>query len=330
MSDLKIRKANRQGVRPIISIYAESGCGKSYSSLLLARGFVGPGGKVVGIDTEAGRLELYSDVPEIGGYEVLPLDAPFSPERYVEAMEIVEQSGAAIGICDQLSSEWDGPGGVLDMADQNQEDSKRPGLHNWRKPKLSHAHLIQKLLRSSIPWIVCLRAKYKTRQVKDNGKTVIVRDEQLSPLQSEEFIFESTCHGYVTQDHKFWQTKISHPMLAQCLPNGSPITTEHGRLLAQWCASPGGTVTPKPEKTQPIASSKQGMLGELRSITKAISGWNGRADTWESAKAVLETWLVSQTILADTEALSDLSLERLTEVLSETRAALNSQPQQLL
>lgn len=331
MSDLQIRKATRQGVRPIIDIYSESGGGKTYSALLLARGFVGPTGKMVVIDTESGRAELYSDVAEFGGYEVLPLGEPFSPARYIDAMDIVEKSGAAIGVIDSGSHEWEGLGGVLDMADQNREESKKEGLHNWRRPKMAHALFLQKLLRSPIPWIVCLRAKYKTRQGKDDrGKTVIIKDDAMSAIQAEDFIYEATVHGFIDHQHNFHPTKISHPDLAKCLPNGSPITKEHGRLLAAWCANPGQSPATSKQPAQ-SENKPRTPLAELRTITRSISGWDGKAQTWEAAKCKLEEWLVAETIIADTETLATLSPDRLIEVLSETRAALNNpQPKELL
>lgn len=329
MSDLQIRKATRQGVRPLISLYAESGAGKTYSALLLARGFVGPSGKMVLVDSESGRGELYSDVPEFGGYDVLPLTEPFSPARYIEAMDVVENSGAAIGCIDSGSAEWESIGGVLDMADTAREKSGKDGLHNWRKCKMEHALFIQKLLRSPIPWIICLRAKFKTRQARDNGKTVIIKDDVLSPLQSEEFVYESTCHGYLDMQHRFFPTKISHPDLAKCLPNGSPITLEHGRLLASWCANPGQSPTTQPTKTQggkPLAS----MLRELRDCTTSVHHWNGQKENWEFAKGLLESWLMEQNIIAATEELSKLSPERLSQVLDETKSALSNAQKELI
>src|SRR6185369_4310727 len=67
---MTIKKASRTGVKPLIGFYSESGCGKTMSGLLLARGLVGPSGKIVMIDTESGRGSLYADVIE-GGYDVL-------------------------------------------------------------------------------------------------------------------------------------------------------------------------------------------------------------------------------------------------------------------
>lgn len=321
---MQIRPATRQGVNPIVSLYGESGSGKSYSALLLARGFVGPKGKMVQIDSENGRGELYADVKEIGGYDVLPLSEPFSPMRYIEAIDAVEKSGAAIGIIDQASSEWDGIGSVLDMAEENREKSGA-SLNNWRKPKMEHALFIQKLLRSPIPWVVLLRAKYKTRQVKNGGKTEIVRDEHLTPLQADDFIFESTIHGYITLDHNFWPTKISHPALAACLPNGKPITLEHGRLLAQWCAAPGESPKAATSTTTVAPDDKRMLQTELRTITESIHGWKkgDPREKWESeSRQKLESWLLSQGIIGDAVTLADLSVERLGEVLAETKAAL--------
>lgn len=315
---MNIRPATRQGVRPIIDIYSESGGGKTYSALLLARGFVGPSGKMVMVDTESGRGELYADVREFGGYDVLPLEEPFSSERYIQAIDAVEKSGAAIGILDSGSHQWEGLGGVLDQADQSRENSGKDGLHNWRKPKMAHALFVQKLLRSTIPWIVCLRAKYKTRQVREPGKkTEIVKDDNLTPIQSDDFIFEATVHGEIDLQHRFHPRKISHPDLAQCVPNGAPITLEHGRLLAQWCAAPGGTqVATGPDK--------KALLAELRTITEPIHKWtkaSGQA-AWEQAKETLEGWLVGKEIIGADVHIGDLSAERLVEVVSEVKSAL--------
>jgi hypothetical protein len=318
MSDLQIRKATRQGVRPIIDLYGESGSGKTFSALLLARGFVGPTGKMVMIDTESGRGSLYADVKEIGGYDVLQLDSPFSPARYIEAITAVEQSGATIGICDSCSHCWEGIGGVLDMADQNEVSSGKAGLHNWRQPKMEHAKFLLKMLQSSIPWIVCLRAKYKTRQAKnERGKTEIVKDDYPTPIQAEDFIFESTIHGLIDLDHKFHPRKVSHPSLWECLPNGGPITLEHGRLLAQWCASAG---QPKTNGTP----DKSSLLKELRTITESVHGWKKgmTPEQWDERKDTLEFWLVEQAIISDSERLASLDAGRLTAVLAKSKEIL--------
>lgn len=247
-----IKPATRQGVKPLIVLYSESGCGKTFSALLLARGLAGAKGKIVMADSESGRGSLYADIPEIGGYETFDLAAPFSPTRYVQAIDAIEQAGAAIGIIDSGSHEWEGIGGVLDMAGEIEERSGKSGLHCWKTPKFEHAKFVQRLLRTKIPLIVCLRAKYKSRQKKDDkGKTIIVKDDTTSPIQAEDFIFEATCHAEILPNHSIILTKCSHPSLRDCFPKDrtEPIAIKHGEALAKWCASPG---------TSPAAPASKG------------------------------------------------------------------------
>jgi hypothetical protein len=262
----QIKPATRTGVKPLIVLYSESGCGKTYSALLLARGISGPGGKIVMGDSESGRGSLYADIPEIGGYQTFDLAAPFSPARYVEAVDAIEQAGAAIGILDSGSHEWEGIGGVLDMAGEIEEKSGKTGLHCWKAPKFEHAKFVQRLLRTKIPFIVCLRAKYKSRQKKDDrGKTVIIKDETTSPIQAEDFIFEATCHAEILPNHSIILTKCSHPSLRNCFPadRSEPIGIKHGEALAKWCASPGGTPAAMP-LAKPSNKISRAQATELR------------------------------------------------------------------
>src|SRR5690242_16211194 len=99
MSGFEIKPATRAAVKPLVGLFSESGCGKTYSSLLLARGLVGPTGKIVLIDSESRRGSLYADVLP-GGYEVLDLEPPFSPARYSQALDAAEKSGAGIVVID--------------------------------------------------------------------------------------------------------------------------------------------------------------------------------------------------------------------------------------
>jgi hypothetical protein len=313
-----IRPATRQGVKPLIVLYSESGCGKTYSALLLARGLAGAGKIVMG-DSESGRGSLYADIPEISGYETFDLAAPFSPARYVEAVDAIEQAGATIGIIDSGSHEWEGIGGVLDMAGEIEEKSGKAGLHCWKTPKFEHAKFVQRLLRTKIPFIVCLRAKYKSRQKKDDrGKTVIIKDEATSPIQAEDFIFEATCHAEILPNHSIVLTKCSHPSLRSCFPadKTEPIAIKHGQLLAKWCSSPGGSVAPSPSK--PAVDTELARLKkELWALTKSKHGGTAQA---------LNQWLWDEACQSDTETIEDMGAARLAEVLAAAKAKLRQPP----
>lgn len=226
----QFRPAVRSNTIPLIGLYALSGRGKTYSSLLLARGLVGPEGKIALIDTERGRASLYANqIP--GGYDTALLEPPYSPSRYVEALRAAEQSHD-IAIIDSGSHEWEGEGGVLSMAESN--GSK--GLSKWKAPKDQHRKFVDALIGSRVPVIINMRAKHKSRQVKDEyGKPAVVKDDFTSPIQDADFIFEMTVHGEIMEDHSLRVTKHSEPSLVACFEDGKPITIETGEKLAAWC-----------------------------------------------------------------------------------------------
>jgi hypothetical protein len=316
VNDFDIKPATRVGFSPLIAIYSESGCGKTMSALLLARGLAGPAGKIVVGDSESRRASLYADVIP-GGFETFSIDAPFSPARYCGALDAIWQSGAKVGVIDSGSHEWEGVGGVLDMAGENESKSGKTGLHNWRLPKIEHAKFIQTLLRSPIPLIVCLRAKYKTRQGKDErGKTVIIKDDKTSPIQAEDFIFEATCHFEILQNHSILLTKCSHPGLKKCFPSDqtTPITVEHGEALAAWCSA-GGKVGSA--SGQRVDKAKE-LRKKLWALLKPVRG----SDTTFGAS---NAWLRSQKppIIGESEQVETMDAAALQFAFDKADLTLN-------
>ncbi len=301
MSQFSIKKATRSGVNPLIGLYSESGCGKTFSSLLLARGLVGKAGKIVLIDTESGRGSLYADeIP--GGYDVLEITEPFSPARYREAIKLAIAEKAGCVIIDSVSHEWEGIGGVCDMAGDNEEKSGKAGLHNWKVPKFEHNSLLLTLLQSTVPVIVCCRAHYKSRQIKNpkTGKFEIFKDEKTTPIQSEHFIFEMTVHAEIMQDHTLRITKNSVTMKG-IFEEGKPISYETGARLAQWCQ--GGTKVQTPVQ-QPDA---------LATLKKRL--WEMTKEQHKGSLPALEAWLTENGHIDNGENLSELNESRLATII---------------
>ena len=106
---MQIRKAERKKAKLRLGISAPSGAGKTYSSLLIAYGITGDWEKIGLIDTEHGSGDLYA---HLGDYMVLPLEAPYTPDRYVQAIKMFEQAGVEVVIIDSLSHAWAGVGPV--------------------------------------------------------------------------------------------------------------------------------------------------------------------------------------------------------------------------
>lgn len=236
------RPAVTSEAKPLIGLYAESGCGKTTSALLLAKGFAGDMSKVGMIETEAGRGEAYADDPHIGGYMVRPIRGAFSPTEYGKAISEAEAANLRVLIIDSASHEWEGAGGVLSMAADNQAAGKK-GPIVWQQPKMQHQReFMLRLMQTPIPLvIVCMRAKYPMMEkAKAGGGKEWVRSEELEPKQSEDILYEMFVHGWIDKQHNFHGTKYTLNALRQVLEDGKPISVESGKRLAAWAA---GTTT---------------------------------------------------------------------------------------
>ena len=199
------------------------------------------------------------------------------------------------------------------MAGDIEQKSGKSGLHCWKVPKFEHAHFVQRLLRTKIPFIVCLRAKYKTRQSKnEHGKTVLIKDDCTSPIQAEDFIFEATCHAEILPNHSIILTKCSHPSLRDCVPKdkAEPINIKHGEALARWCAAPGAPPAPPPASAKP--------KDELADLKREL--WALLKDKHGGDKAKLQAWVTDE-LRIDT-LLETMEAAGLAEVLAAAKKKL--------
>ena len=109
---MKFTKATRQKARLRLALTGPSGSGKTWGALLLALGL---GGKIAVVDTERESASLYSHLAD---FDTLNLSAPFTPERYIEAIKAAEEAGYDTLIVDSITHEWSGVGGCLELVDQ--------------------------------------------------------------------------------------------------------------------------------------------------------------------------------------------------------------------
>lgn len=244
------RPAATSEAKPLIGIYAESGAGKTYSALLLAKGFAGDMSKVGMIETESGRGEVFADDPIVGGFQVLSLRDDFSPKAYGAAIDVAGKAGLKVLIVDSASHEWEGAGGVLGMAAANQEAGKK-GPIVWQQPKMQHQReFMLKLMQTPVPLvIVCMRAKYPMKETVKDGKKDWVRSETLEPKQADDILFEMMVHGWVDQAHNFHVTKYTKDAFKQIFIDGKPITVETGKKLSDWAK---GANVPKIDYTNEL------------------------------------------------------------------------------
>ncbi|HRH58848.1 MAG TPA: AAA family ATPase, partial [Chitinophagales bacterium] len=100
---MQLQKATRKKSKLRLNLSGPAGSGKTYSALVMAKGLVSEWSKIAVIDTENGSASLYD---HLGPFNALDLQAPFSPERYIEAIDTCIKAGMECIIIDSSSHEW--------------------------------------------------------------------------------------------------------------------------------------------------------------------------------------------------------------------------------
>ncbi len=272
---MEIRKAQRGNSKPLIGLHSQSGAGKTYSALLLARGFVGATGTICMIETEAGRGEAYADpeeYPEIGGYDVVSLTGDFSSVRYGEAIETVEGGAYGALIIDSASHEWENVGGVLDWAAKNAETKR--GVLVWQQPKIAHKkHFVLKFTNTPIPLVIlCMRSRYPMIDTGRTGNDKWIKSATLDPIQSDDILFEMFVHGWVgLGDHAFHCDRCTARGLETLFAETKPISLETGQQLRAWCETTGRAVdAAKGAKEGGQAPEEEAAVGLSQEDTAAL------------------------------------------------------------
>jgi hypothetical protein len=167
-SGLTLQRAKRAKVKLKIALSGPSGSGKTMSALKLARGLVGDWSKIAVIDTENGSASLYS---HLGPYNTMQLGAPYSPERYIEAIKACTDAGMECVIIDSMTHEWNGRGGCLEIVDQ-----LGGRYQDWSKVTPRHRKFIDAMLQSPMHIIGTMRTKADYDMGKnDSGRTTVTK-----------------------------------------------------------------------------------------------------------------------------------------------------------
>jgi len=225
-----LRKAERRQAKLRIGLSAPSGAGKTYSALLIAYGITGDWGKVALIDTESGSGELYA---HLGDYNTMRLDAPYSPERYIEAIQACEDAGVEVIIIDSTSHEWEGKGGCLQI-NENIAQSKFRGntWSAWSETTPRHQKFLDAIVQSKCHVITATRNKIDTVMTEDKK----VKKVGTKEIQREGFEYELTVNFNIDRDtHKVIASKDRTELFEGLDP--FIITTDTGKKLIDWAMS---------------------------------------------------------------------------------------------
>lgn len=223
---MKLQRAQKEQIKLRIGISGASGFGKTYSALLLAFGITNDWTKIAVIDTENGSANLYS---ELGNYNTLNLNAPYSPERYIEAIRTCEKASMEVVIIDSITHEWSGKGGCLQLQEQ-----LGGRFQDWAKITPRHQAFIDAILESNCHIITTVRRKTEfSLDQGSNGKIKVVKLGTKEQTR-EGFEYELTTNFELINDNHLAIASKDRTGLFMNRPEFK-ITKGIGRVLMNWC-----------------------------------------------------------------------------------------------
>lgn len=283
------KKAERKQAKLRLALAGPSGSGKTYSALLLAQGL---GGRIAVIDTEHGSASLYADIAD---FDTLELHAPYSPERYVDAITAAEQAGYSVLIIDSYSHEWTGSGGCLESNEKlAHQKFKGNTWAAWNETTPRHRRLTDKILTSSLHIICTMRSKTET--VQGEGKKILklgMKSEQRDGTDYEfTVVLDLTHDGHTAMASKDRTKLFEAPEL---------ISEETGRRLLAWLNS---GVSPE-ERAKELLVDALADIASAKDMASLHSAFN-------AAKAIAVGFddLVQRVVTAKDKRKNELSPKR--------------------
>ncbi|UKM65366.1 ATP-binding protein [Flavobacteriaceae bacterium GSB9] len=223
---MQLQKAQRYNVKLRLGISGASGFGKTYSALKLAYGLAQDWSKIAIIDTENASASLYSD---LGNFNVLNLFIPYSPERYIQAIDTCEKSNMEVIIIDSITHEWQGDGGCLQIHEQ-----LGGRFQDWARVKPRHQKFIDRILQSKCHIITTTRRKTDySLDVGSNGKSKVVK-HGTKEITSEGFEYELSVNFELINENHLCKVSKDRTNLFQGKPEFI-IDSAVGKKLRNWC-----------------------------------------------------------------------------------------------
>ena len=199
---MSFKKAAKKEVKLTMGISGPAGAGKTLSALRIARGLVGPHGKIALIDTEGAKANAYADVIE-NGYDIAQFESPFELDKLEDTLDEAIEAGYQVIVIDSLSHFYAGEGGILQQVEDESVRNGGNGMKAWAyvTPKVNR--FLEKLKAMPIHVIVTLRSK-TTYEISRNDKgKVSVQKLGLAPIWKGDSIdFEMDHMLKMTTDHR--------------------------------------------------------------------------------------------------------------------------------
>lgn len=261
----QVKKAKREKIYVKVALMAPSGGGKTYSSLRLATGMAeeieketGKKAKILLANTEQKRGYYYANEFD---YDIVDIDAPHEPEKYVDLIDFAVQEGYDILIIDSSSHEWEGKGGCLEI------HQKAGGQYqHWKSVTPRHNKFINAIADSPIHIIATMRGKDQYEMSKDTNGRATVQKLGVGAKQRDGFEYEFSCTFLLDQKTNTAEVQKDNTHLFD--HEGAKILTEgDGAKIIQW-ANSGEGYTPVVRKSDEEVDAEAS--GDVATLKKQI------------------------------------------------------------
>ena len=255
-------KAKKEQIWVKMLLAGPSGGGKTFSALRVATGLAkAADSRIAAIDTENGRIRYYANDFD---FDDMQMDAPYSPEKYMAAIDEAVNAGYRVLIIDSLSPEWSF---CLDLV------NNMPGTNSYTKWKTvtpRHDAFKEKILQSPIHIIATVRGKDEYVLEETNGKKV-PKKVGLGYSQRDGLEFDYTTTLNLDQNtHRFQATKDNTHLFED---RYDLLTEDDGVLLYQW-ANDGESFAPRSVVEAPRGHAQPDnlntIIAEIDGIAKSL------------------------------------------------------------
>lgn len=273
------QKAKKEQIWAKILLNAPSGGGKTYSALRLATGIAKKcGSRVAAIDTENGRIRYYAEEFD---FDDMQLSEPYSPEKYMTAIDEAVKAGYKVLVIDSLTHEWNF---CLDLV------NNMPGTNSYTKWKTvtpRHDAFKEKILQSPIYIIATVRGKDEYVLEDSNGKKV-PKKVGLGYSQRDGLEFDYTVTLNLDQNtHRFSATKDNTHLFED---RYDVLTEEDGEAIYNWANS--GDAPAKMPKAEPapapVSEDLPSKILKIDSLAKSLQAKGvAKSDIVDAIKSVM-------------------------------------------
>jgi nucleoside-triphosphatase THEP1 len=278
---MELKKASRKQLKLKVALNGSSGSGKTTSALLIAYGLTNSWDKIAVIDTENRSSELYVGMNvnnlTIGEFNTIQISKPYSPEKYVQALEMcIKENDIECIIIDSASHEWEGSGGVLDIHTTMTGNS----FTNWGKLTPRHNKFIETIVNAPKHIIATFRSKSDYVMSEKNGKQVPEK-VGLKAITREGVDYEFTLCFDIDIKHNAVASK-DRTNLFMDKPDFT-ITTETGSILKNWSETGAEAINPLIE-----IDKIKGLLDDCKTLDQLGITWTALNPEQKNLVGILE------------------------------------------